>query len=139
MNKQSAKRNLWQRHWKWFTPLVIVMITVFMMSPIGNSITDIAMAYSDASIYEDAFEKAKLNSRVMDVFGNLEPINKFAIAEGFVEYSNNNTKIKITVRIKGAKTKGKLDIVANKVNGTWEYQAIAIRIKEPKETIVVLE
>ena len=139
MNEQSAKRNIWQRHWKWLMPLVIIILIIFMVSPIGNSITDIAKAYSDSSIYVDAFEKAKSNKQVIEILGTVEPIDKFAIIEGHVAYSNNNNSVNITVRIKGSKGKGKFDIAANKVNGTWEYQVLKIRIKEPKHTIVVLE
>ena len=105
----------------------------------GSAVTDITKAYSDYPIYEGALNKAKSNNRVIEVFGNLKPIDKFAIVEGFVEYSNNNSSIKTTVRIKGTKSKGKLDIVANKVNGAWVYQTITIRVKEPDETIVILE
>ena len=139
MNGQSAKRNLWQRHWRWFTPLTIIMLTVFIMSPIGNSITDIAKVYSDSSIYENALEQIKVNPQVMKKLGALELINKFAIAEGHVAYSNNNSSVNITVRIKGTISKGKLDIAANKVNGVWVYQMLKVRIKDPKETIIVLD
>ena len=136
---QSTNKNFWLRHWKWLTPLVIVIFTVFMTSPIGNSITDIAKIYSDSSIYEDALEQSKSNEQVIEILGDLEPIDTFAIAEGYVAYSNNNTSVNITVRIKGTKSKGKLDIAANKVNGIWEYQTFKIRIKDTKEIIIVLE
>ncbi len=139
MNKQVTNKNLFQRHWKWLTPLIIVIFVVFMISPIDNSITDIAKVYADSSIYENALIKAKLNNDVIKTLGVLEPIDKFTIAEGFVKYSSNNTKIIITVRLKGSKGKGKLDIAANKVDYDWKYQTISIRIKEPKATIVVLQ
>lgn len=132
-------RNFWQRHWKWITPAVIGIIAIFFMSPIGNAITDIAKVYADASVYENALEKVKVDDRVIAVLGNVETIDKFAIVEGSVFYSNNNSKLNITIRIKGSKGKGKLDIIANKINGIWDYEIIKVRIKDPKETIVVLE
>lgn len=139
MKEQSTKRNLWQRHWKWLSLLIILMFTIFIMSPVGNSITDIAKVYADSSVYKEALEQVKLNDEVIEVLGDLKSIDAFAIAEGYVAYSNNNSSVNITVRIKGTKGKGKLDIAANRVNGTWEYQTLKIRIKTPKVTIVVLE
>jgi len=128
-----------QRHWKWITPIIIGSIVVFFMSPIGNAVTDIAKVYTDTSIYENALEKAKDNTQVITVLGDLAPIDTFAIVEGAVFYSNNNETVNITVRIKGSKGKGKLDIVAHKVKERWDYELIKIRIKDPKATIVVLE
>lgn len=108
------------------------------MSPIGNAITDIAKVYADTSIYENALEKAKVNAQVITVLGDLAPIDTFAIVEGAVRYSNDNKSVNITVRVKGNKGKGKLDIVSHKINGTWDYELIKIRIKDPKKTIVIL-
>lgn len=134
-----SKRNLLLRHWKWFIPLLIIVFTIFFISPIGNTVSDIAKVYSDSSIYEVALDKANKNEQVIDALGILEPISKFAIVEGQVVYSNNNDSVNITVRIKGSKNKGKFDIDAFKFNGSWEYQTLKIRIKDPKETIVILE
>ncbi len=132
-------RTFWQRHWKWITPCGLLIVIVFFMSPIGNAVTDIVKVYADATVYENALEKAKVNPQVITVMGDLAPIDTFAILEGAVRYSNNNASVNITVRIKGSKGKGKLDIVAHKLNAIWDYELIKIRIKDPKATIVVLE
>lgn len=129
----------WQRHWKWITPCGLLIVIVFFMSPIGNAVTDIVKVYADANVYENALEKAQLNARVNTVLGTVVPIDKMALVEGSVNYSNNNNTLKITVRIKGTNGNGKLDIVAHKIGEIWEYEIIKIRIKDPKETIVILD
>jgi len=133
------QRNFWQRHWKWITLGIIGILAVFFMSPIGNAVTDIAKVYADTSVYENALEKVKVNPRVIELMGNLATIDKFAIVEGAVFYSNNNNTVSITLRINGSKAKGKLDIIANKLKGTWDYERLKVRIRDPKETIVVLD
>jgi len=133
----------WNRNWKWFLPTFIVLfLLVFGLvfsSSIDGNVTDIAKAYSDNSLYEIAIEKAKTNKRVLEVIGELEPVNKLAILEGNVIYSNNNNSVKLSIRIKGNKGKGKMDIAANKNGNEWEYEKINIRIKDPKEEIQILK
>lgn len=132
-------KNYWQHHWRWIIPSTLLFIIIVLISPIGNALTDIARVYTDASIYENALDNVKANDEAIGILGTVAPIDKFAIIEGAVSYSNNNETVKITVRIKGSKNKGKLDIIANKLNGDWAYELIQIRLKDPKETIVVLE
>lgn len=67
------------------------------------------------------------------MLGEIEPIDKMAIVEGQVQYSNNNTTVNSTIRINGSKGKARMDISANKVKNKWSYSKIHIRIKNPLE------
>jgi hypothetical protein len=107
-------------------------------SNIDGSLTDIAKAYSDNLLYEKAIEKANKNKRVLEVIGQIKPIDKLAILEGNANYSNNNNSIILSVRIKGSKGKGKMNISADKNGSEWVYKKINIRIKEPKEEIQIV-
>lgn len=63
-----------------------------------------------------------------------------AVLEGDVEYTNQNNNAHFTVRIEGNKGKAKLEGIAMRNNGTWEYKKLTVRIKNPPEkrqTIVV--
>jgi hypothetical protein len=75
----------------------------------------------------------------MAVLGDLEPIDKLAILEGNAKYSNHNNSVELTVRVKGPKGKGKMDISADKNGTEWEYKKINIRIKQTEEVIQVLK
>ncbi len=136
-------KSWWQRNWKWFLPtssmLFIIVIGSLITASIEGNAKDYAQAYSDDSLYEKALEKVKANPRVKETLGEIEPIDKLAILEGNTKYSDNNNSVETTIRIKGTKTKGKMDISATK-NGTgWEYKKINIRVKDPKEEIDVLK
>jgi hypothetical protein len=95
--------------------------------------------YSDNSLYEKAIDKAKNNKRVMEVIGEIEPIDKLAILEGNAIYSNNNNSVTLSIRIKGDKGKGKMDISAERNGAAWNYKKINIRIKEPREEIQIIK
>ncbi len=140
MNELILEKNWYKRNWKWFVPSVVVLSTFALILFIfASPISNIAKAYADTSIYENALEKAQQNQQVIETLGLLEPIDKIAIIEGYVLYSNNNNTVDLTIRVKGTKGKGKMDITANKVNENWSYQKIAIRIKDPKKTISIIQ
>jgi Cytochrome oxidase complex assembly protein 1 len=142
-NELIVKKSWWNRNWKWFLPTIILVFLIgfglILTSAIDGNMTDIAQAYSENSLYENAIEKAKTNKRVIEVIGEIEPIDKLAIFEGNVIYSNNNKSVVLSVRVKGNKGKGKMDISADKNGTLWEYKKINIRIKDPKEEIQILE
>lgn len=141
-NELIVEKNWWNRNWKWFLPttlLLLLGVGLIFTSVIDGNAMDVAQAYSDNSLCEDAFKKAKTNERVIEALGDLEPIDKLAILEGNAKYSNNNNSVALTVRIKGSKGKGKMDIFADKNGGNWEYKNIKIRIKNTSEEIQVLK
>jgi hypothetical protein len=141
-NELIVKQTWWKKNWKWFLPTSIIMsLFIFYLSLsliIDGNVTDIAQAYTDNNLYEKAIEKSKTNKRVLEVIGEIEPIDKLAILEGNTIYSNNNNSVELSVRVKGNKGKGKMDISAEKNGNDWEYKKINIRIKEPKEVIQIL-
>lgn len=130
-----------KKHWKWLVLLLALCVTVgvVIFSGIGASSIDIAKAYADDSLYENALSEVHKNEAVTERLGSIKPLDKMAILEGFVIYSKDNKQVKSTVRIKGDKGKGKLDIVAKKKGEHWEYQLINVRLIDPKKTITVLK
>ncbi len=142
-NDLINEQSWWKKNWKWFLPTFIIMFLLafglILSSSVDGNVTDIVQAYSDNALYEKAIEKAKTNKRVIDVIGEIEPIDKLAILEGNAIYSNNHNSVKLSIRIKGNKGKGKMDISAKKNGNQWEYKKINIRIKNPKEEIQILK
>lgn len=142
-NELIVEKSWWKRNWKWFLPtfllFFLVLFGVILSSSIDGNVSDIAQAYSDNTLYEKAIEKAKTNERVIELIGEIEPIDKLAILEGNAIYSNNNNSVELSLRVKGNKGKGKMDISAYRIGKEWEYKKINIRIKEPKEEIQILK
>jgi hypothetical protein len=140
-NDLIEQKNWFKRNWKWFVPVTVLFIFVLGLFLTPNSqgnLTDVVYAYNNAALYEKAIEKSNSNKRVLQTIGTIQPIDKLAILEGSAVYSNDKNSVKLSLRIKGAKGNGKLDIVANKLETGWIYQKITVRTKESKEGIVVL-
>lgn len=144
-NALIKQKSWWKRNWKWFVPLcgiVLIIISVFIASGMGSMGTDLAQAYSDTELYENAVEKVKSNHKVTQLLGKIEPIDKLAILEGEVHYTNNNQTVKSSIRLKGTKGKARMDITAVQINNEWEYKIINVRIKNPpekKQTIEIIK
>ncbi len=143
MNNELIKqKSWWKRNWKWFVPLSVILVLIvsfFMSLEISGARTDLAQAYSDTELYNNALEKVKSKQKVIDLLGKIETIDKLAILEGEVHYSNNNQTVNSSIRIKG---KAKMDITANKINNKWSYKTINVRIKNPpkkRQTIKIIK
>jgi hypothetical protein len=146
MNNELLKeKSWWKRNWKCFLPtafFLVLFIIVFgfnSITGIGRNANDLTQAYSDNSLFEKALEKTKTNQRVKEVLGVIGPIDKLAILEGNAKYSNDNNSVDLTVRIKGNKGKGKMDISAERNGTVWKYRKINIRIKQTQEEIQILK
>ena len=140
MENEHIKHRSWlRRNLTWLFPAILVAITIVYLLISGViGVGDFAKAYADMPLYENAVQQARQNPRVNEVLGDIAPIDKMTIAEGAVTYAEDNASMTSTITIKGSRGKGKMDIAAHKVDGVWQYSKIGIRIKNPKEEIVVL-
>jgi hypothetical protein len=143
MNNELIQEKSWlKRNWKWLLPIcgiILISIVVFFSSGMGGITTDIAQAYSDTDLYENALEKVKSDKRVIEILGEIEPIDKLSILEGEVHYTNENQTVNSSIRLKGTKGKARMDIIANKINNEWVYKKINVRIKTPPEKKQTIE
>lgn len=146
MNNEIIEEKKWlKRNWKWFLPLTgifLVFITLLFSSGMGGHMAGFAKAYADTELYQNAIEKANLNKKVTNLLGEIQPIDNLAILEGEVRYSENNTSVDLSIRVKGNKRKASMDISADRIEGEWNYKKINIRIKKPikeKQTIEIIK
>lgn len=139
MNNDLITNRSWLKaNWKWFLPILLLGIVIISKSSMDGNVADYAKAYSDNSLYNNALEKVKTNTKAIEILGKIEPIDDFAILEGEVKYSNKGNSVESSIRIKGDKNKAKMDIVAYKIDNQWCYKKISVRIKSTKETIEIL-
>ncbi len=135
-NKTIHHKSWWSIHWKWIVPvtgLLLVVIITFFSSGMSKVGVDLAQAYADTELYDAALEKVNSHPKATDLLGELEPMDKLAILEGEVQYSNNNLRVNSTVKITGSKGSARMDITADKINEVWVYSKIKLRIKTPPE------
>ncbi|HJY12656.1 MAG TPA: cytochrome c oxidase assembly factor Coa1 family protein, partial [Flavobacterium sp.] len=120
------------------TILFVFIFGLFLASDSPNGITDIVQAYNDNTLYEKAIEKANSDKKILQTIGIIQPIDRLAIVEGNTVYSNDNNSVSLSVRIKGTKGSGKLNISADKIGTVWKYKKIIVRNKNTKEEITVV-
>ena len=141
-NKLIEQKSWWGCNWKWLVPIsgiILILIAMFFSSGMDGIATDLVQAYADTELYENALEKVKSDERVTELLGEIKPIDKLAILEGFLEYSNDNKTVNSSIRIVGDKGKAGLDISADKLNDEWNYTKINVRIKNPPEKKQTIE
>lgn len=113
--------------WKWLVPvsgIILISTAIIFSSRMNGVATDLAQAYADTELYEIALEKAKSDERVTNLLGEIQPIDKLAILEGQVEYSNDNKTVFSSIRIVGTKGKANMDISADRMDNEWNYKKI---------------
>ncbi len=127
--------------WIWIGILIISLsglIYLFSSSGMSSHTVDFAQAYLDKDLYQNALIKAKKKEKVKMIFGDLKPIDKLAILEGEVRYSNDNKTVNMSLKVIGSKEKGTMHILANREGEKWIYEKIDIIAKgENKEVIIV--
>ena len=143
-NELIVQKSWWKRNWKWLVPvsgIILISIAIFFFSGMNGIVTDLAQAYADTELYENTLEKAKSDKRVTELLGEIESIDKMAILEGQVEYSNDNKTVNSSIRVVGTNGNASMDISADRIDNVWNYKKINIRIKKPienKQTIEIL-
>ncbi len=146
MNEIVKHKSWWKQNWKWLTPVLgVFLIVIGMISTsefganVSDVVSDVVKAYADPDLIDTALLKAQENDEVIQLLGTLKPIDKMAIFEGAVKYSNDDKSIDISVRVKGSKGIGRMRIFADRNLDKWEYKEIVIGIKKLKKTITILE
>ena len=141
-NELIPEKSWWKRNWNWVVGCLVLLVVastiLFFFFLIGVG-ADITKAYLETSLYTDALQKAQANNRVSAILGTLQPIDKLAILEGAVTYTDSNQRVSSTIRVKGTKGKAKMDIKAQRVQNIWKYNQINIRIKNPSQQIQTIE
>lgn len=141
-NELIPQKSLRATYWKWLlaTGLIVLVFAFFIRSGAGKISTDLVKGYSDTELYENALKTVQSNNNVKQLLGDIEPIDKLAILEGEIHYSNDNHTVNSTVRIIGSKGKARMDIIADFMDNEWIYKTINVRIKHPpenKQTITI--
>lgn len=143
MNDTAPYKNWFQRNRIGLFSIIAVLALIFLSLPKGftKGASHMLIGYSDMKLADSAIAMVNKNERVLKMLGNIKPMSKMTMLEGYVSYSKNLDSVFMALTIKGAKEKGKLDIYAFKKNNAWVYERLNVRLKEPKfrkETIPIL-
>ncbi len=141
MTELIEHKSWWKQNWKRFITIVIILLLILGLISslqIGETVSNTFKVYADPALTEKALEIAKENDEVQEYLGILEPIDKLAIMEGRVEYSNNNSSVDLSFRVNGSKGSGRIRIIADRNGDLWQYKNLSIGIKKLKKTIQII-
>lgn len=130
---------------KWLIPIMVVIaIVIYLLSSsgMGKVATNLTQAFANQDLYKNAIEEANSNIQVVENIGEIQPIDKMAILNGEVNFTDNNQTVNSTIKVIGQKGNAKMDITAKRENEIWRYEKINIRIKDSenkKKTIEIIE
>lgn len=149
MNSERQNKPWFKRRRIWFSVMILVCLGLFISSlpsGLGRNIGFLAKAYTEPEICEGALEITKKNQKILEVLGKLEPMGSLDMLNGSVGYSKGGDSVAITIDVRGDKKiediRSKMDVLARRIKGEWEYLNIKVRIKKPavlKQTIPILE
>ena len=138
MENETIQENWFKRNRFWIFILSGIIFFGIVVISVSWNFSDFAKSAIDTELCDDAIVTANGNSKVIERLGVIEPVSQMAIFEGNSAYSNNDNHVEITVRVKGEKGHAKMDVVADKLDGNWNYKSIRIRTKNPADTIDVV-
>lgn len=136
-NELIQEKSWWKRNWKWVVPTggcltIIILLIVF----IGAAVFGVTKLTIGSEPYLEGLAKTQSNEQVIELLG--EPIETDGIMQGSINFSNNNGDADIRIPIKGPKGEGTIYVVAEKLNGTWTYSELEVRIDQNNEVINLL-
>ena len=138
------KENWLNKNYKWFVPVLaglVLIVYLISSSNLGKTSQDLAQAYAEQDLYQNAISLSNKNTRVLELIGEIQPIDKMTILNGEVRYFNDNQSVTSTIKVQGNKGKAKLDLSAQRNGDKWVFNKLKIRpmnSSEEKQSIHIV-
>ena len=134
MEEIEARKNWFNRNWKWAVPsggclIVIILFIAFA----GSMILGVSSLFTGSEPYKNALDEAQSNELVIAALG--EPIEENGIAKGSINYNNGEGHCNLEIPLKGPNGKATLIVVADKYGDLWEYKIMEVQLSETEEVI----
>ena len=139
---QITSKSWFYANRKWVLPAGVILSFLILLSLFSLPVSGVlgfGTALSDTALYAGAVKIANADKEAVRLYGTISDIDKLAILESDVNYSNDRQYVKLTVRISGSKLKGKMDVEAERNGESWKYSSLQLRSKNPDITISVIK
>jgi len=134
---QTARRNWWDRNWKWFVPVGCLSLLVLLAGLVAlvGSIVIGAMRSSDA--YGHAVAEARRSPEVAQALGT--PLREGLFVSGSVDVKGPSGTASLAIPLSGPKGKGTVYVEATKSAGEWTYSTLVVRVDGTEGRIDLLQ
>jgi Cytochrome oxidase complex assembly protein 1 len=133
----AAQRNWWNRNWKWFVPVLGVVVVSFGVMFIGGILLAVTTSMKSTGAYREAVERATQNEAVQAALGT--PITSGFWVTGNFNVSGSSGRANLAIPISGPQGKATIHAVATRAAGKWTFDTLVVKIRATGERIDLLE
>ena len=133
--RQTPSATWWQRNWKWFIPVCIGSVVLFVGFIMLIFVAVFGMMKS-SDAYKDALAMAQENQYVQEALG--PPIEPGLLVMGNIRVNGSSGHADLKIPVSGQYGEGTIYAVASKSAGRWTMLQLVIDIKATNERIDLL-
>lgn len=131
-------KSVWmEENKKWFVPTLVGSIMMLIFVSVAIGFIYVLGVVKTSKIYVISVEKARKNPKVRRVLG--KNIKGGLFVEGTISVSHLSGEADFVIPISGSEGKGRLRVLAQKVDDQWIYAALEVEADKSVEVIDLLE
>ncbi|HET7931551.1 MAG TPA: cytochrome c oxidase assembly factor Coa1 family protein [Rhodanobacteraceae bacterium] len=130
------RRNWWSRNWKWCVPVLCVIVAGAFVAAGVAFLGFIFGMMRSSTPYQEAMQRTRASPAVIAALG--APIESGWLFSGRIETSNDSGSADIEIPVHGPKGDARVHVRAEKIDGTWHYTIMRVRIDATQQRIDLL-
>jgi hypothetical protein len=133
----TPRPNWWKRNWKWFVPVTVVTLAMFVVALVGSIVLIVFSAVKSTDVYKEALMRAKAHPAVIQAIGL--PITEGFLISGNTSVNGASGEANLSIPISGPKGKATIYVAATKSLGRWNYSGLVAEIEKTHQRINLLQ
>ncbi len=133
--RQTPPATWWQRNWKWFVPVCIGSVVLFVGFIMLIFVAVFGMMKS-SDAYKDALAMVRENQYVQEALGS--PIEAGLLVMGNINVNGSSGHADLAIPVSGPYGEGTIYVVASKSAGRWTLLNLVTEIAATNERIDLL-
>jgi hypothetical protein len=135
METPTPKKDWFSRNWKWFIPVVLLVIGLCCVVCVGGGFYSIFGLIKSNYVYQHGLEMVQVNTRAQQLLGT--PINAGFLVSGNVEESGSTGSADLSFPVSGPKGSGTVHAKGTKYGGSWVITSLVLVMDGTGERVVV--
>jgi hypothetical protein len=133
----NPPKGWFDRNWKWLLPVGCLGFLVLASAFVGGIFLLVETSFRNSDVCAQALARAQADPRVVAEIG--QPLKAGWLITGDINVYGSSGRADVSVPIFGPKGKGKIDAVARKTAGVWEFQTLQVKVEGRPERIDLLQ
>lgn len=134
---QPRPRTWFQRNWKWFVPLLVVVSLLVFAIFVGALLYGVESMFWASYPYELAVQRATASPAVAEAIGT--PLHVGWFVSGSLNFSGAEGSANISIPISGPKGHGRIVVDGKKHANIWKFDVLEVDVQGKEEPIPLLE